>query len=73
MLLAKFAQACGTDFFAHLDEDLAIEPERAAFGEHEASRSRDVDAVLAFIIGCAPAVDALAFDDHPPRRQSGSP
>src|SRR3974377_2164765 len=72
MPLAQFAQSGRADLLAHFDQNLAIEAERTAFREHRLKAS-DIDRVLALVVRCAPTVDAVAFDNHPPRRQSRPP
>ena len=72
MLRAQFAQAHRADLLGHLEQDFAIEAERAAFREHRRQRA-DIDAVLALVVGGAASVDALALDHDLPRRQSRPP
>ncbi len=69
---AQFAQARRADFLRHLDQYLAVEAERAAFLQH-GGKGGNVDAVLAFVVGGAAAIDALAFDDDPPRLKARPP
>jgi hypothetical protein len=66
MLLAHFAQARRTHFFAHFNEELAVETEGAAFREHGGEAS-NIDGVLTLVVSCAAPVDTLALDSHPPR------
>ena len=72
VLLAELAQAGRADLFAHLDQEFDVEAEPAALRQHRGER-RDVDAVLALVVGGAAAVDALALDGERPRRQSRAP
>ena len=68
VLLAQFAQTGRADFFAHLDQEFDVEAEPAALRQHR-RECRDVDAVLALVVGGAAAVDAVAFDLERPWRQ----
>ena len=59
---ADFVQAGRADFFAHLEQDLGVEAEPAAAHRQHAGQSREVDAVLALVVGCAPAIPAFTVD-----------
>ena len=65
MLLAERLQARRTEFLAGLQHELRIEAELAALGDHGLQR-RHVDRVLAFVVGGAASVIAVAFLlEHP--------
>ena len=72
MRATKLAQSGGAHFLAHFDEDLRVETETAALGDHRCERG-DVDAVLPFIVGSPAPVDALALDRHEPRGKPRPP
>src|SRR5712692_4993603 len=61
VLGAQLAQSGRTDFLAHLDQDLDVEAEPSALGEHRRER-RDIDAVLSLVVRAAAAVPAIALD-----------
>ena len=62
---ADLAQARRADLAAGLQQELGIEAQAAALGEHAAQR-REVDQVLALVVGDAAAVDpAHALDQAP--------
>ena len=72
VLLAQFAQAGGANFLAHLDQELDVEAKLAALCQN-GRECRDVDAVLAFVVGGAAAVNAIALDAERPRREPRPP
>ena len=70
--LAEVGQARRAGLLAGLDQDRRVEAERAALLEHAGQR-RDVDGVLALVVGRAAAIHLLAFDHDLPRRQALPP
>ncbi len=69
---AELGHAGGAHLFAHLDQHLGVEAEPAALGEDRGQR-RDIDAVLALVVGGAAAVDAVALDGQGPGRKPRPP
>ena len=67
--LAEVGQARRAGLLAGLDQDGRVEAERAALLEHAGQR-RDVDRVLALVVGRAAAIHLVAFDHDLPRRQA---
>ncbi len=72
MLGADLAQAGRAGLLAHLDQPFEIEAEAAAHCEHGGER-RDVDGVLALVVGGAAAVVAAVGFDELPGRQARLP
>ncbi len=64
--LAHLAQIGRADLFAGLDDEFGVEAELAAARLADRRERRQIDAVLAFIIGGAAAIDALALCRGPP-------
>ena len=69
---AQLSQADRAELLAHLDQELDVEPERPALGEHGGDRG-DIDGVLALVVGGAAPVPAVAFDRQRPGRQPRAP
>ena len=69
---AQLPQTRRTELLAHFDQELDIEPQPAALGEHGSDRG-DIDRVLALVVGGAAPVPALAFDRQRPGRQPRAP
>ena len=68
----ELGQAGGARLLRHLDHDLGVEAEPAARGQHRFER-RDVDEVLALVVGGAAAVEALSLLDEAERVQPLAP
>src|SRR6187431_3038193 len=58
---ADLPQIGRADLLAGLDDELDVEAELAAAGLAHGPQGREVDAVLALVVGGAAAVDALAL------------
>jgi hypothetical protein len=72
MLAAQLAQARGPHLLAHLDQKPDVEAKPSARGEHGGER-RQVDAVLALVVGDPAAVKAAVRFDQLPGRQALPP
>src|SRR5262249_61678876 len=72
VLGADLAQAGRADLLAHLEQPFGVEAEPAALLEHRGER-RDVDRVLALVVGGAAAVVAAVSLDELPGREAGLP
>ena len=68
----ELRHAGGPHLLAHLDQHLGVEAEPAALGQDRGQR-RDIDAVLALVVGGAAAVDAVALDRQGPGRKPRPP
>ena len=72
LALQKSARPGRAGLLAGLDQDRGVEAQRAALLEHTGQR-RDVDGVLALVVGRAAAIHLVAFDHDLPRRQPVPP
>ena len=70
--LAELAQPGRADLLAHFDQQLRVEAEPPARREHPPER-REVDRVLALVVGGAAPVPAAAAADDLPRRAAVAP
>src|SRR6185312_14500075 len=61
MRLAHLAQVGRADLLAGLDDELDVEAELAAARFAHRAQGREIDAVLAFVVGGAAAVGSLAL------------
>src|SRR5258708_35147205 len=61
MGFAHLPQVRRTDLLAGLDDEFGVEAELAAAGLAHGTQGREIDAVLALVVGGAAALDALAF------------
>ena len=59
--LAHLPQVGRADLLAGLDDEFDVEAELAAAGLAHGAQGREIDAVLALVVGGAAAIDALAF------------
>ena len=73
MGFADLPQIGRADLLAGLDDELGVEAELAAAGLAHGAQCREVDAVLAFIVGRAAAIDAVAFGRGLPRIEIVAP
>ena len=69
----QIAQAGGAAFLARLDEQLGVEAEPSASRRHHRGEGCDVDAVLAFVVGRAASIPAIALDDERPGAEPLAP
>src|SRR5918994_239423 len=60
--LAHLPQVGRADLLAGLDDEFGVEAELAAAGLTHGTQGREIDAVLALVVGGAATVDALALD-----------
>ena len=67
------AQIRRADLLAGLDDEFGIEAELAAARLAHRTQRRQIDAVLALVIGGAAAIDAIAFRRRPPRIEIVAP
>ena len=61
MGFADLPQVGRADLLAGLDDEFGVEAELAAAGLAHGTQCREIDAVLALVVGGAAAIDALAF------------
>ncbi len=71
--LAERAQARGAIFLAHFQKQFDVETQLAIASLEGLLQCRQVDQVLALVVGGAAPVPALATFNHLPRRQAGLP
>ena len=71
--LAEVGEARRAGLLAGLDQDGRVEAQRAAALLHDRGKRRDVDRVLALVVGGAPAVHPVALDHDLPGRQARAP
>src|SRR5262245_11853928 len=62
-------QAGRADLFARLDQQLDVEAEPTAARSSDALEGGEHDTVLAFVVGGAAAIPAIAFDGERPRSE----
>src|SRR4029453_5514555 len=62
--LADLPQVGRADLLAGLDDELDVEAELAAPGLAHGPQGREVDAVLAFVVGGAATIDALRSEER---------
>src|SRR5688572_4393999 len=72
VLLTDFPEARRTNFFAGLDQHLHVEAELAAYLQRGGER-REVDGVLALVVGGAAAVEAIALALQRPGIEARAP
>ena len=70
---ADLAQIRRADLLAGLDDEFGIEAELAAARLANRTQRRQIDAVLALVVGGAAAIDALAFGGRLPRIEIVAP
>ncbi len=68
----KLGQPGRTGFFAHLDQDLAVEPQRATRFQHCFQRC-DVDQMLSLVVRRTAPIEPVAFLNQPERVQPVAP
>src|SRR3954469_4302740 len=61
MGFAHLPQVGRADLLAGLDDEFGVEAELAAAGLAHGTQGREIDAVLALVVGGAAAIDALAL------------
>ncbi len=70
---AHRAEIRRADLLAHLDDEFGVEAEPAAARLAHGAERRQIDAVLALVVGGAAAIDAIADLRGPPRIEAAAP
>ncbi|CAH0325967.1 hypothetical protein SRABI106_04552 [Rahnella aquatilis] len=73
IIAAQFGQPRRADFFTHFEQQFAVKAETATTCFEDLFQRRNINAVLAFVVGAAASVPAVTFFFQRPWRQITAP